>query len=189
LGSGVLVPTAHQKLVEPAIYEGKRLSFLVPSNPQQKPSSVISYEWAPSLQINNENDARHAPEFVHVRHKVLPDGSIQSLNDTADVISEVKNGNSYIAQHYIDFTGDGWIIATCPQLAIDFPRQPIPAYSLVTSPDFFPAVDQGEVLDWYIQKVPQSLQDDMWYSKKDPIDRTGRLKTLSEVIPIDPVPN
>jgi len=175
---GLVVPTVYKELVEPAVFEGKNLSFLVPMYSQLNASNVISYTWAPSLQINDENGARHAPEFVHIRHKLQSDGTIQSLNDTNDVISAVKNSSGYYAQHYIDFTGDGWIIASCPQLVTDFPRQPIPAYSLVTSPDFFPAVDQGELMDWYIQKVPKALQD-IWYSP-DSGNKTGNLKTLSD---------
>ena len=167
-----------KRLVEPAIYQGKILSFLVPSNPQDDSSSVISYMWAPSLQIKADNGARHAPEFVYVRHKVLPDCSIQNLNDTTNVISEVKK-TGYLAQHYIDFTGDGWIMTSCPQLATDFPRQSIPAYSLVTSPDFFPAVDQGEILDWYIQKLPNHCKI-RHGSNPEPNNRTGNLKTLAD---------
>jgi hypothetical protein len=173
-GQGLLVPVPHSPLVQPAMKNGNRLTFLVPSKPQQSSGSVISYDWNPSLQINNDNGARHAPEFVHVRHKVFND-QVQDLNDDPNVTELVMNGN-YNAQHYIDFTGDGWIEVNCPELASFFPQHPISAYSLITAPDFYPNVDQGDLMDWYIHNVPEQLRDKSWY------DSTHRnnLETLSD---------
>jgi hypothetical protein len=53
-GEGVLTPVVHEKLVEPAEYQGSPLSFLVPSEPRN--------EWSPSLLIkSSENGFRRAP--------------------------------------------------------------------------------------------------------------------------------
>src|SRR5205823_1726769 len=42
-----------------------------------------------------------------------------------------------------------------------FPRM-ISAYSLVTAPDFFPAVSQRELLEWTKQSVPSRLRATVW---------------------------
>ena len=151
LGNGLVVPVSHPKLVEPAQYQGKPLTFKVPPN-----SPTLSS----SLRIPDNNNARSAPEYVHVRHKVLPDGRSENLNDLTDVTMAVETGG-YQAQHYADFTGDGWVEAVCQELAIAIPRQ-VPAYSVVTAPDFFPNCDQRELLEWTEQSVPTALRQNLW---------------------------
>ncbi len=150
-GTGLLVPVVHPNLIEAARYKGKLLTFRVPDN-----SSTLSS----SLEIPADGDARHAPEYVHARHRVLSNGQIENLNDRPDVESVVRTGG-YDAQHYVDFTGDGWVEAICPELAVAIPRR-IPAYSLVTAPDFFPNCDQRELLEWTEQSVPASLRNNLW---------------------------
>jgi hypothetical protein len=145
-GNGLLIPDVHPNLIEAAIYQGKVLSFKVPPN-----SSTLSS----SLQIPS-----NAPEYVHVRHKVLANGEIENLNNQQDVEGAVQKGG-YDAVHYIDFTGDGWVEAVCPELAVAIPRR-VPAYSLVTAPDFFPNTDQRELLEWTEQSVPQRLRENLW---------------------------
>lgn len=150
-GTGVLIPVVHSKLVEPAVYQGKPLTFKVPNN-----SDTLSS----SLRIPDDNNARHAPEYVHARHKILPDGQQQDLNNQPNVATTVALGG-YNARHYLDFTGDGWVEALCPELAVSIPRR-VPAYSLVTAPDFFPNCDQRELMDWWEQSVPQALRNSIW---------------------------
>lgn len=152
-GSGIVIPEAHNPLIEPAMYKGKRLSYFVPPN---------SNLFESSLYIGDEADHRHAPEFIHIRHKVLQDNTIEDLNNSTNVEEAILEGN-YRAQHYLDFTGDGWIQASCPELTTDFPRPPIPAYSLVTAPDFFPNCDQGEILEWWLDQVPKAIREKLWY--------------------------
>jgi hypothetical protein len=151
LGSGVVMPTVHAKLVEAAQYQGKPLTFTVPPN-----SSLLSS----SLSIPAVNNARRAPEYVHVRHKIAADGREENLNDLTDVVTAIATGG-YRARHYVDFTGDGWVDAVCPELAVAIPRR-IPAYSLVTAPDFFPNCDQRELLEWTEQSVPAALRQNLW---------------------------
>jgi hypothetical protein len=102
----------------------------------------------------------NGPEYVHVRHKVLPNGEVENLNNQKDVEGAVQKGG-YDAVHYLDFTGDGWVEAVCPELAVAIPRR-VPAYSLVTAPDFFPNCDQRELLEWTEQSVPQRLRENLW---------------------------
>jgi hypothetical protein len=155
-GFGLLVPEVHPALVEAAVFRGKPLSFLVP------PESEL---FESSFYIPASGGPRHAPEFVHVRHEVLADGTIRDLNESSDVVKTIRKGG-YRAQHYIDFTGDGWVEVSCPELATDLPRPPIPAYSLVTAPDFYPNCDQGELYEWWLEKVPKALRERLWFQGK-----------------------
>lgn len=151
LGTGLLVPIHHTTLVEAAQSRGKPLTFTVPS--------VARNEFAPSLQISCDDDgSRHAPEYVHVRH--APQENPANLNDLADPAAKVSSGG-FQAQHFVDFTGDGWIEAVCPELRPHFPRF-IAAYSLVTAPDFFVLCDQRELMDWWLQNAPTALRKFLW---------------------------
>ena len=144
-GEGVLIPIVHDRLVEPAEYQGQKVTFLVPSE---------SEFFGSSLRLD-----KAAPEYVHVRHKIK-NNSLINLNDSKTLLEDIKNGD-YNAQFYVDFTGDGWIQADCPELFHEF-RRNIPAYSLVTAPDFFHNVDQAELMEWYLISFPRGLQNGYW---------------------------
>jgi hypothetical protein len=152
MGTGLVVPTPHSPLIAPAKYKGKDLSFRVPLN-----SNFFS-----SLIIPSENGHRHASEYVHVRTRIS-NGTQDDLNNQPNVLDIVKAGG-YDALHYIDFTGDGWVKSSCPEIAIDFPRN-IPAYSLVTAPDFFPNADQRELMEWWETSVPSALKEILWVTE------------------------
>jgi hypothetical protein len=145
-GAGLLLPVVHENLVEAATYQGKLLTYKVPPSS----STLVS-----SLFIPASGNDRHAPEYVQASHRVLPNGEIENLNNLPNVNEVVKKGG-YDALHYIDFTGDGWVEALCPQLAVDIPRN-IRAYSLVTAPNS----DQGTLLDSTQQPAP-SPQQNLW---------------------------
>ncbi len=157
-GAGLLVPVPHARLVEPATFRGQPLTFQVPINRDS--------DFAPSLGIPPvRRGARRAPEYVHVRH--VPNGQVPglarpetNLNDLPDVV-EVSREGGYRAQHYLDFSGDGWVVTDCPQLRPELPRF-VPAYSLVTAPDFFFMCDQRELMDWWLERAPAALRDFLW---------------------------
>jgi hypothetical protein len=159
-GQGLLVPIVHPRLIETAEFEGQPLNFRVPR--REGNINIIGNNFDSTLTISSDGLDRHAPEYVHVRQMVLGDGhTVTNLNSDRDLVNKVAEGE-YIARHFIDFTGDGWIEASCPALN-DTVLPPVkPAYSLVTSPDFYPNVDQGELMDWYIQSVPKQLRDLTW---------------------------
>ena len=163
-GPGVLMPVVHDSLVEEATYEGspyqnKLLTYKVPLNYNNTLSS--------SLYIPSDGgEARHAPEYVHARTKILADGSQEDLNAQANVQQIVSQGG-YEALHYLDYSGDGWIEASCPELHSDVPQR-VPAYSLVTAPDFFPNTDQGELTEW-TSSLPEELQNSIWYVPPNPL--------------------
>lgn len=156
-GAGLLLPVAHQALVEPATYKGQPLSFNVPP----KTDALSS-----SLSIPRRNGGLHAPEYVHVRHRLRADGTVESLNDRADVVEQVQAGG-YRALHYLDFTGDGFVAAESPQLTGQSAIAAfVPAYSLVTAPDFFPTCDQRELTEW-TDTLPQEFRKSIWVVPPD----------------------
>ncbi|MDT4965739.1 MAG: hypothetical protein QOJ64_476 [Acidobacteriota bacterium] len=153
-GPWLLVPVVHSRLVEPAAFKGKPLTFNVPADHDTFSSSFMI--------SGKENSSRHAPEFVHVRHRINPKGKQVDLNDERDV-EEIVQAGGYKALHYVDYTGDGWINASCPPLTdpgSDL-SGPLPAYSLVTAPDFFPTCDQRELMEWS-EDLPPALLEDIW---------------------------
>ncbi len=155
---GTLVPVVHPAMVEPAIYKNKPLTFHVPSNYPNWLSSSFSIPAEKQIW-------RHGPEYVHARRKVLPDGTETDMNLDPDVEAAVMRGG-YDARHFIDFTGDGWIQAICPELAAELP-QTLPAYSLVTAPDFFPSCDQRELTEWAARRLPPILRQAVWVIPPD----------------------
>lgn len=160
-GEGVLTPIVHERLVEPAEYKGKPLHFRVPPEAAGHP-----YYWdsGSSVHIYPEEFEGHylvhrAPEYVNARREV-DDGKIKDLNDEPNVVDIVKDGG-YRALHYVDFTGDGWIEARCPELDNEFKRHirtysgRIAAYSVVTAVDFYPYCEQRELIEWWFNRVKQ----------------------------------
>lgn len=151
-GDGLLAPIPHEGLVEPAEHRGQPLTFTVPASPGNT--------FAPSLFLPPEGGFRRAPEYVHVRTHVDGDGAHQDLNEDPEVAERVRVGG-YEALHYIDHSGDGWVVADVPQLAVDVPRS-VPAYSLVTAPDFYPYCNQGELMQWWVQRAPTAIRRGVW---------------------------
>lgn len=154
-GFALLTPVPHARLVEPAEFQGKPLSFVVPPD-----GNVLSSSF--SIPSVGDGSARHAPEYVHARFRVEADGKLTDLNNSKNVSAVVQAGG-YRALHFVDFTGDGWVGASCPQLAGPggaFERV-LPAYSLVTAPDFFPTCDQRELMEW-AASLPASFRDSVW---------------------------
>ncbi|MGR6341500.1 hypothetical protein ACU5CE_27435 [Priestia megaterium] len=151
-GTNTLVPISHPRFVEPAHYEGKPLTFKVPKDIRL---------FSSSLEIRNVRNARHAPEYVHIRHRIPDNKGLENLEDLneekkQDIVENIKK-NEDPALHYIDYTGDGWVKVECEQLK-DLINSQSPAYSLVTAVDFFPNCDQRELMNWFEQVFPQDIQ-------------------------------
>ena len=161
-GAGLLMPVVHERLVEAAEYEGKPLTFTVPSTTPATAWYLYPREPGSGSSLTlaaRPSEARTAPEYLHVRHK-LEDGHRVDLNELPDMPDVVAEGN-YEALHYVDYTGDGWVAADCPELALDLPRR-LPAYSLVATPDFFPAVKQSDLTEWTDESVAPDLRETIW---------------------------
>ncbi len=172
--TGVLIPVPHNPFVQEAKDQNGRVTFLVPPKSDPHFKNVIDY-LSSSLRLAG---ARDSPEYVHIRHKV-ENGTITNLNDSNDVIGSIEE--SYQAQNYVDFTGDGWIEASCQELesSSDLQKPTKAAYSLVTAPDFYPNVDQGELMEWYTSELKEPLRNPFWINTKPP-EPDNKLITLAD---------
>src|SRR5262249_40569067 len=144
-GSGVLVPNPHPLVAAAKAENDMNVLFRVPPGSQKLSAS---------LQLPDKNGARSAPEVVHPRHKNAH-GKKVDLSKHRNVDELVRRGG-YMAQHYVDHTADGFVEARCPALAVELPRN-VPAYSLVTGPDFFCVVSQAELLEWTKESLPSKF--------------------------------
>ncbi len=166
-GNGVLVPRA-ANMTEVARYKDKPLTFPVyPSLPKDLQMSSlfvipgVTIPAEPAYQDDAEQHAqRNAPEYTNVRHRVNPDGTVDNLNTYPEMAAIVHDGG-YQAQHYIDFTGDGWVAAEVPQLE-PLVEHHLPAYCMVGLPDFFPQMTQRDLMMWSQNTVPKKISQALW---------------------------
>ena len=120
--------------------------FIVPQARVVRRSSTRITE--SSLSIPAFGEDRLAPEYVSIRHQIDPAGSItqkpKDLNTMTPTAftAAMKNGG-YAAAHFADDSCDGCIEAVVTGLV--GPAVSLPAFSLITAPDFFPLADQFEV--------------------------------------------
>jgi hypothetical protein len=171
--AGLLVPVVRDRLVEPATYRRRPLTYEVPDTTDQPaPWGVYPSAGGSSLNLRAKPDGgRAAPEYVHARHKVEK-GKDMDLNDRRDMAEIIRKGG-YRARHYVDWTADGWIGAECSELALEVPRR-LPAYSLVATPDFFPRVKQSDLMRWTDESAPPTLVETIWP------ESPGRPEALSD---------
>jgi hypothetical protein len=159
---GLLFPVPHARLVEPAKRDGKFVTYRVP------PSRSGFAAFEPGAQQDEATGAevRPAPAYVHARTQVR-NGSLFDLGhdpNHPDVLANVSQGN-YDALHYVDFTGEGQIDATVHGLpnSADIHLVTVPAYSLVSAPDFFPSAGQRELSVWSESPaVPAAVRQSIW---------------------------
>jgi hypothetical protein len=168
-GPGVLEPRP-SPLAVAAQYEGRPLTFPVDGKytSQEANLQLGSMMVLPGtattepvyLDDAGQDTQRPAPQYINVRHRVLSSGEIDNLNRRPDMLEIIRRGG-YQTQHYIDFTGDGWIEAGCPQLASQVDAR-LPAYCTVSLPDFFPKVTQRELMLWWKNVAPRPVRDALW---------------------------
>jgi hypothetical protein len=168
-GPGVLEPRP-APFVNRARFRGRWLTFTVPPGWSERQESLYfssgqilegEPDTEPSyMQGLAQQTDRSAPEYVSLRHRVLDDGSIEDLNSRPDMW-EVLRAGGYAAQHFVDFSGDGWVSAVVDGL----PRglgAVRPAFATVSPPDFFPLVSQRELTTWWESKVPAAVRNALW---------------------------
>ncbi len=102
---------------------------------------------------------RNAPEFVNIRHQVDIHGNISDMRKTpplrGDFQTAVKYGG-YQAALFVDGCADGCVTAkvTTTATAKVTTKGPAvlppirPAFSIIAPPDFFPSIDQAELMQW-----------------------------------------
>ncbi|MDC8760008.1 hypothetical protein [Janthinobacterium fluminis] len=166
-GPVVLAPR-HTAMTEVARYQDNLLTFPVYPN-QAKDLQMSSLFVIPGVTIPNvpayEDDAeqeaqRQQPEYTNVRHRVNDNGTVDNLNLLEDM-TEIIHKGGYQALHYIDFTGDGWVAAHCPQLQGLIQHQQ-PAYCMVGLPDFFPNITQRDLMLWSERSLPPQVSKALW---------------------------
>lgn len=164
-GAGVLEP-AQNPLVRPAEYEGKPLTFHVDPRHVSDVANIQSTSWmvlsaAPSQMPLYVQDAaqdydRPAPQYVNFRHRVNADGSIDNLSERED-LNEIISKGDYEALHFVDGAGDGWVEASCPQIDEQVDDH-IPAYAMIGLPDFYPQINQRDLMQWWRNEVPEAIR-------------------------------
>jgi hypothetical protein len=165
-GPGWLVPTPHSRLVEPAIVNGKPITYKVTAKVVDDFAGIE----LPGKGVFNNMEINPAPSYVHGRTKVQ-NGRMHDLNDERDVIKTMK-ASPYEALHYVDFTGEGWVEISFPELAThNVVSQP--AYALVCAPDFFPSSGQFELSEWSrSSEVPSQFRGKLWHVSPTPLSET-----------------
>ncbi|MBA2468634.1 MAG: hypothetical protein H0V37_04445 [Chloroflexia bacterium] len=188
-GTGWVMPQAHP-LVEPAVYQGKPLTFfyskelaanaaslyfsglqvleappydpLGPERTQYLPENMPGQnQTAPNYLTGIGPDVgRSAPEYLNVRRRVGSDGTEENLNDLPDVLELVQEGG-YWARHFIDYSADGWVSARCVALDTEVSRR-VAAYSMISPPSFYPYTNQRELTEWAETGVPEGLREGLW---------------------------
>ena len=168
-GPGVIEPHP-APLANVAEYKGKTLTFPVDPKFTDQPSDLefTSAQIIPGppttepgyMYDTSQQTQRPAPEYLNLRHRMLPNGQVQNLNLLPDMMAIIHKGG-YEQLHYIDFTGDGWVEAHCPALASQI-SQNLPAYCVVGPPDFFPKVSQRDLMHWWKTDVPKAVRAALW---------------------------
>ncbi len=109
-------------LATPAQYKGRLLTFPVdgrytsdPENLQLSAMQILPVGTldepgiGPRYMADAYQDTqRPAPEYINIRHRVLPNGQIDNLNLQPDMDAIIQRGG-YEALHYFDGVGDGWV--------------------------------------------------------------------------------
>jgi len=165
-GPGWLVPTVHKSLVEPAIVAGRPVTFRVT---RARVGDFAAFEPRGKEEFG-ELEINPAPSYVHARTRVQG-SQFQDLNDETDVLRAMRAA-PYEALHYVDFTGEGWVEVTVPELkAARLTMKP--AYILVSAPDFFPSSGQFESSEWSrSSEIPAPFRGKIWSIEPTPLSET-----------------
>ena len=113
--------------------------FVVPQSPRITTST---------LMIPASGRDRLAPEYVNIRQEIAPTGPVNQTPKDLNGLGEsafqkaMKDGG-HAAAHFTDDSCDGCVEAVVTGLQPA--RDSLPAFSLITAPDFFPLADQFEV--------------------------------------------
>ncbi|HLL52663.1 MAG TPA: hypothetical protein VK447_03895 [Myxococcaceae bacterium] len=170
-GASVLVvPVAHPELSRPAVQRNANtgkdeyVRFTVPSE-----TSVNRF--SSSLEIPASGDARRAPEYVNIRHRVdsaTPGSPLDDLNTLppAEFKSRLAAGG-YEAAHFVDDCAEG-ALAVEVQGLFHTAVASNAAYSLVAAPDYFPLADQLDIAEWARRVVP-TLRDHFAQGRPEPL--------------------
>lgn len=158
IGSAAFVmPRQHPSLVQKAAHSDQTPVTLNKSVvlPHEVPGVGHLMLFNSSLEIraaavDQDSFPREAPEYMHIRTQVT--GTTENnLNEKKNLI-QFLGTQSYKALHYTDGAGDGFVTV---QEVTGVPgiQKIVPAYSMVAAPDFFPLVDQADVLNQTVNSL------------------------------------
>lgn len=165
-GRVAVVPKVHKRLVEPAVIDGRALSFRVPARPAEAFATYTT-----PFENTGQGEIHPYPAYVHARTQVR-DGNLVDLNEQADVGARVAAGG-YDALLYRDMTGEGWVNVSVPALSgqpkVDASTRA--AYLLLSAPDFFPSAGQRELSRWAgSEAIPASFRGkQIWGVEPEPL--------------------
>ena len=149
-GASLLVVPRHDRtLVRTATQRNPRSGLSEPVR-FKVPRGTKENRYETSLQFSPEvGYARKMPEYVNIRHRVHRRGSrfvIEDLKKLGAPFEAIVARGGYEAAHFVDDSCDGSI--TVAVAGMTKLGRTLPAYSLVTAPNFFPLTDQLEITNW-----------------------------------------
>jgi hypothetical protein len=153
--SVLLVPVSHPCLTRFAKQTNSQtrrreiVRFVVPCNAGDNRFADSSFQFLDPFH----SERRIAPEYLNIRHEVKNPVRADRVSDLnrlrRDKFMAKINKGGYEAAHFVDDTCEGCITVEVEKLGFDKPDENnFAAYSLVCAPDFFPLVDQADVIDW-----------------------------------------
>ncbi len=171
--STFLIPVASPVLVEEARQDDKIVNFIVPPGNEND-----DRRYSTSLQIENTGrfqEARIGPEYANIRFELDKMGKISNLSNQFSASREPEflkkiNKGGYKAVVFTDNSCDGCIEVKFSK-PIDWVSGFLPAFSLVTAPDFFPLCDQSDIVNW---ENKNEIKDQFRQGGTDPLFTTRK---------------
>ena len=187
--SVAVVPIPHDELVRTAAQFNNRSGRMEIVRFHVPPDTGSNRFFTSLLLPPAEGGARHAPEYVNIRHKVERRGDalrIVDINELPDdaFAAHLRDGG-YEAAHFIDDSCDGvvsTVVDGLPPLPLPGDWRALPAYSLVTAPDFLPMSDQTEITAWY-RRSPLNREGHFSQGSPDPLCEGRRPVNLNLPLP------
>ena len=191
--SVAVVPIPHDELVRTAEQLNNRSGEMEIVRFRVPPATESNRYLTSLLLPSASGRARHAPEYVNIRHKVeRHDNALRIVDINAlpddDFSAHLRDGG-YEAAHFIDDSCDG-VVST---VVAGLPPPPqgdwrvLPAYSLVTAPDFLPMSDQTEITAWS-RRSRRNREDQFKQGSPDPLCE-GRRPANLNLPPLPGQPN
>jgi len=160
--------------------------------------------WSSLMLRSIPQKGRAAPEYANMRQQVVrpPGGPARILDmnripDSGTVAAERFDAKlaagGFEAAHFVDGTCDG--VVSCAAPAALAPLMMFPAYSLVTAVDYFPQLEQVEILEWIesLSNAPVGLgRTDLHFAQGGPEPLSdGRFRTSATGVirPTRRIPN
>ncbi len=200
-GSSFLVISQYRDLIRPAREDGKILFFKVPKH-VEKPYdnryfTALCTQLVEDVELldgnnnnlhrvyNNYEAPRNKPLFVNITNKIKQDTTYTALpkTKTQSFENEMKRGD-YYAPLFEDSICDGSVRVDVSLLSTakinNVQKKCLPAFSIVTAPDFFPQVDPLDFENFDI--APGLSKESSFYEGGVACLATARIKPNPKMI-------